>query len=401
MTYEKDYYAILQVSRNTTQDDIENAYKRLSATYDPARSSKKRAADRRAEVEAAYAVLSDRQRRRRYDRAGARSARPAGFFSSPVVLVGSGIAFVAAVSALVIVLVLGGSSGSTAVTPSPSASGTPAPSPTRTAPATPPAVAGATTTLPDGLQYIVITPGSGDPVQAGEIVRLDYSGWLQDAGTLFDTSYSTGQPFIFTVGAGSVIKGWDEGVIGMLPGEKRRLIVPASLGYGDAGSPPKIPAGATLIFDIELYGATTPTPFGQTVAPTPPPSPPEVSGTPTTLPDGLQYIIVQEGSGDPLPAEAFTTVNYSGWVKDSGVLFDSSYNPGRQPLEFALGFQKVIKGWDEGLVGMRPGEKRRLIIPPSLGYGANVRGLIPANSTLIFDVDLISWTPITSPTPSP
>jgi len=106
-------------------------------------------------------------------------------------------------------------------------------------------------TTDSGLQYEVLTEGKGDAVVDGDLTSVHYTGWLDD-GTKFDSSVDRGEPFQFQVGAGQVIQGWDEGVNGMLPGEKRKLIIPAELGYGDAGAGGVIPGGATLTFDVEL-----------------------------------------------------------------------------------------------------------------------------------------------------
>jgi len=85
----------------------------------------------------------------------------------------------------------------------------------------------------------------------GDRLQIHYTGSLED-GTVFDSSIPRGDPFSFTLGSGQVIKGWDQGLIGMCEGEKRKLVIPSDLGYGDRGSPPKIPGGATLIFEAEL-----------------------------------------------------------------------------------------------------------------------------------------------------
>ncbi|KAH7283247.1 hypothetical protein KP509_35G067700 [Ceratopteris richardii] len=85
----------------------------------------------------------------------------------------------------------------------------------------------------------------------GDTIKVHYRGTLVD-GTEFDSSYSRGDPIEFKLGAGHVIKGWDQGLLGMCVGEKRKLKIPSKLGYGAQGSPPKIPGGATLIFDTEL-----------------------------------------------------------------------------------------------------------------------------------------------------
>uniref|UniRef100_A0A0F7CZ38 peptidylprolyl isomerase n=1 Tax=Apostasia odorata TaxID=280455 RepID=A0A0F7CZ38_9ASPA len=85
----------------------------------------------------------------------------------------------------------------------------------------------------------------------GDKVKVHYHGKLTD-GSIFDSSYERGDPIEFELGSGQVIKGWDQGLLGMCVGEKRKLKIPAKLGYGAQGSPPKIPGGATLIFDTEL-----------------------------------------------------------------------------------------------------------------------------------------------------
>ncbi len=95
------------------------------------------------------------------------------------------------------------------------------------------------------------------------------------------------------------------------------------------------------------------------------------------------------GTGATAASGNTVTVNYVGRLQD-GTQFDSSYDTGRGPFTFRLGAGQVIAGWDQGLVGMRVGGKRRLTIPPSLGYGNQAVGSIPANSTLKFDVELIS-----------
>ncbi|CAL8256906.1 unnamed protein product [Merluccius merluccius] len=85
----------------------------------------------------------------------------------------------------------------------------------------------------------------------GDVLNMHYTGRLED-GTEFDSSIPRDRPFTFTLGTGQVIKGWDQGLLGMCEGEKRKLVIPAELGYGDRGAPPKIPGGATLIFEVEL-----------------------------------------------------------------------------------------------------------------------------------------------------
>lgn len=108
-----------------------------------------------------------------------------------------------------------------------------------------------TITTPSGLKYQVWKAGSGATATAGRTVGVHYTGKLTN-GKKFDSSLDRGEPIVFPLGAGRVIKGWDEGIAGMKVGEKRKLIIPPQLGYGDRGAPPDIPGGATLIFDVEL-----------------------------------------------------------------------------------------------------------------------------------------------------
>lgn len=108
-------------------------------------------------------------------------------------------------------------------------------------------------TTADGLKYQILKKGHGATAKAGQMVTVHYTGWLVD-GTKFDSSVDRGQPFQFSLGAHQVIQGWDEGVAGMKIGEKRKLTIPSSLGYGAQGAGGVIPPNATLIFDVELLG---------------------------------------------------------------------------------------------------------------------------------------------------
>jgi FKBP-type peptidyl-prolyl cis-trans isomerase len=96
-----------------------------------------------------------------------------------------------------------------------------------------------------------VAVGSGAEALAGSTVKVHYTGTLKN-GTKFDSSRDRNEPFEFTLGKGMVIQGWDKGVVGMKVGGKRKLTIPSELGYGDKGSPPKIPPKATLLFDVEL-----------------------------------------------------------------------------------------------------------------------------------------------------
>jgi len=106
-------------------------------------------------------------------------------------------------------------------------------------------------TTPSGLQYEDISSGNGETAESGHTVTVHYTGWLID-GTKFDSSRDLDDPFQFTLGAGEVIRGWDEGVQGMQVGGVRKLIIPAALGYGARGADGAIPPNAVLVFEVEL-----------------------------------------------------------------------------------------------------------------------------------------------------
>ena len=110
---------------------------------------------------------------------------------------------------------------------------------------------GAEVTTPSGLKYVDVVEGSGPSPRQGQTAVVHYTGTLTN-GTKFDSSVDKGQPYSFVLGAGRVIKGWDEGVATMKVGGKRKLIIPPDLGYGPLGSPPMIPGNSTLLFDVEL-----------------------------------------------------------------------------------------------------------------------------------------------------
>jgi len=177
-----------------------------------------------------------------------------------------------------------------------------------------------------------------------------------------------------------------------------------------------------LLLVLGLLGAcgyAPPAPKGQAVVTAGSPSP--VAGaddfnagagkTPVTLPDGLQYIDLVIGAGQMPQKCSNLTMHYTGWLS-TGSKFDSSRDR-NQPFTFEIGAGQVIKGWDEGIQSMRTGGKRKLTLPPALGYGSSAQGsTIPANSTLVFVVELISVQPgpspaadgscpVPSPSPSP
>lgn len=213
--------------------------------------------------------------------------------------------------------------------------------------------------------------GTGAEAGPGDYVKVDYTGWIYAAGVRtrqFDSSAERGEPVVFSIGSGMVIKGWEQGVTGMRVGGRRELIVPPEMGYGDRDAS-GIPVGSTLCFEVTLVDVPS-----------------------------VQTRTLVEGTGEPAKIGDVVEVHYTGWLQDAagqrGEQFDSSRErPG--PFHVKLGTGKVIPGWELGLRGMKVGERRELIIPPDLGYGTRgirrgVKQMIPAGSTLIFEIDLMT-----------
>ncbi len=232
-----------------------------------------------------------------------------------------------------------------------------------------------TTSPVTGLKIEDLVIGTGKEAKAGDTITVEYTGWVEANynSKPFDSPHLHDKPFQFILGTGDVIAGWDQGLVGMKVDGKRKLTIPADLGYGaEGGMNGRIPPNSTLIFEVELLGVQGP------VAATLPPS----SVTELKIED----LVV--GAGAAAKAGDTIRVHYTGWL-ENGTKFDSSLDSG-QPIEFVLGQGRVIPGWEQGLAGMQVGGKRRLTIPPALGYGIHGAGeTIPPNATLIFEVELL------------
>jgi peptidylprolyl isomerase len=237
----------------------------------------------------------------------------------------------------------------------------------------------------------VKTEGTGAAAVDGDVVQILYTGWLTD-GTKFDSSYNSDPPRAFPVvmGQGGAIPGFMEATTGMKEGEKRVVVIPPEQAYGEQGTPGgPIPPNAHLIFEVEAQKISRPGPD----------DPREVEFSAdlgidldamTQTESGLYWTTTAAGAGKPTVAGDEMAVHYTGMLAD-GTVFDSSVDRG--PLPMVLEETSLIAGWTEGVTGMVLGEKRRLVIPPALGYGPGGNGPIPPNATLIFDVELAEHTP--------
>ena len=182
------------------------------------------------------------------------------------------------------------------------------------------------------------------------------------------------------LGTGRVIKGWEQGLLGIKKGGKRRLTIPAALGYQDRGKGP-IPPDTTLVFIVEAVDVRAPLPAPQ--------GDEAFAGEPVAkkTKQGVEISTLAEGSGSGAKAGDLVSLHYTGKL-DDGTVFDSSV-PRKAPFKFMLGKGQVIEGWDIGIEGMKVGELRKLVIPADKAYGDRASGKIPANSTLTFHVEMM------------
>ncbi len=212
-----------------------------------------------------------------------------------------------------------------------------------------------------------VKEGKGDVVtKEGDVVKMHYTGHLTNKdGKVFDSSHKRGVPFVLTLGQGGVIPGWEKGLLGMKEGEHRTLSIPHYLAYGDQQKGDVIKPKSRLFFEVEFVGFVKP---GKLISKT-----------------------TKEGSGEAIKAGEVGKFHYTGWLDgfNGKEKFDSSRDPGRQPFQVKLGAGQVIKGWDEGLVGMKPGEIRQLEIPYNLAYGERGQSKIPPYATLFFEVEYL------------
>ena len=227
-----------------------------------------------------------------------------------------------------------------------------------------------------GLKYYDFIIGEGASPKDGPVV-MGFALWRSD-GMSLGRSQDQGQPLIASVGSGELLPGWDEGVSTMKVGGKRQLMIPPELAFGEKGAGNTIPPNTTLIAEIELLEVI---PVPEAIPRT------EVAESDyETTESGLKYYDIEEGEGVlPEPSQA-VVIHYTGWLTD-GTMFESSIDTGK-PVSFLMDATLMIPGFIEGISTMKVGSKRQLMIPPELAYGNQEQEPIPANSTLIFEVEL-------------
>ena len=241
-------------------------------------------------------------------------------------------------------------------------------------------------TPPTELLIEDLVVGSGSPVGVGDFLIMDYVGVSYSTGLQFDASWDRGSPFPFELGAGRVIQGWDQGIVGMSVGGRRSLTIPPELAYGENGSGSgSIGPNETLVFVVDLI-ASVPANLEKPTE--------ELTSESTTE---LKTNDISEGSGAIVQPGNVVYIHYVGVAASTGEQFDSSWDRGRSEfIGYISGTGNVIQGLDEGLLGMQVGGRRTVVIPPDLAYGENGAGdgLIAPNETLIFTVDLLGTHPL-------
>jgi FKBP-type peptidyl-prolyl cis-trans isomerase len=234
-------------------------------------------------------------------------------------------------------------------------------------------------TTDSGLRYAILEKGDGDvQPQSGEVVSVHYTGWLED-GTTFDSSVERGQPFSFQLGQQRVIPGWEEGIALLKVGDKARLIIPSELGYGEAGGGP-IPPNATLVFDVELLD----------IAEGPPEAPVAVNADDYVVEDnGLQYHDMVVGDGRTVESGLVAVMDVTMWLAD-GTLIGSTIGTG-QPVSATLDGTQLFPGWEDGLMGMKVGGSRQVVVPPELTLRETdvAAGATPPPDNVIIEIDLL------------
>ncbi|MHC0428577.1 FKBP-type peptidyl-prolyl cis-trans isomerase [Streptomyces sp. O3] len=250
------------------------------------------------------------------------------------------------------------------------------------------------------LQVETVIAGDGGEVAKGDYLQADYLGQIWDTAKVFDDSYDRGAPAVFQIGVGRVVEGWDQGLVGKKIGSRVELAIPPELGYGEQGQPQAgIKGTDTLVFVVDIVDSFNgkSSVKGTEVAQDDIDLPkvgantdgkaPSIDVPEKDAPKKLVANYVLEGDGEELEATDGVLVQYKGVLWDGGKQFDASYQ--RDQLA-QFGLNQVIKGWSQGLTGKKVGSRVLIVVPPDLGYGDEKKEGIPANSTLVFSVDILA-----------
>ncbi|GAA2749190.1 FKBP-type peptidyl-prolyl cis-trans isomerase [Kitasatospora cinereorecta] len=264
----------------------------------------------------------------------------------------------------------------------------------------------ATITIPAGNpsgQFVVntVSEGDGATVAKGDWVTVNYTAKDWTTGKDLSSSYdSGGKPQLYQAGSGQLVPAFDQSVLGKKVGSRLLVVAPPAAGFGSQGSSALgVGKDDTVVFVLDIMESV---PQDSTISGAmtqAPATAPQVKdngkAAPTiTIPAGqapptdLQTYVLVKGDGKEVKAGQTLVVQYTGVTWADGKQFDSSWNHGgAQALQVGTG--SLIKGWDQALVGQTVGSRLLLVVPPSLGYGDKASGSIPANSTLVFVIDIL------------
>lgn len=235
--------------------------------------------------------------------------------------------------------------------------------------------------LPTELERTVLVAGSGEAAEVGDTVIVDYVGVRSEDGVEFDNSYDR-DPFPVTLGNGSVIQGWEDGLLGAQTGELVQLDIPAELAYGEEARSEVIRENEALTFVIEVravIGAAEPTDV------------PTEPGVPLSAGEGVastEYVDLVVGDGPPLERGDTALIRYVNFRGDNGVAIETNWSSDPLQVPFQEG---LLPGLLEGMEGMNVGGRRAVTIPPEDGFGpeGNPQGGLPADTDMIFVIELI------------
>ncbi len=237
-----------------------------------------------------------------------------------------------------------------------------------------------------GLKYSVIKKGDGAKPEEGDIITFHFVGMLED-NTEIENTRRQNRPVSVRFGTNQFIEGLNEGLAMMQGGDIYRFVIPPELAYGEK-QVGKVEPGSTLIYEVELLdvkpGIKVIEPKKETVKK-------------TKTPSGLEYSIFEKGKGARIFEDMVVKFNYVGFFGDN-VVFDSSVERGK-PLEAKLGDRTLIKGLEEGLTYLHVGDHARFWIPSELAYGNRGRGIIPPDTDLVFDIEVLEAKEVPKPTP--
>jgi peptidylprolyl isomerase len=234
---------------------------------------------------------------------------------------------------------------------------------------------------PTKLVITDITDGEGVGAVAGDLLAVHYVGVLSSDGTRFDGNFGS-SPFSFTLGKGQVIKGWDEGLLGMKAGGMRQLDIPADLAYGDSGSGDVIKPGAALSFVVEMMGI---------IPATDPADEPQLTIAGAAASSTLQSKELIEGKGDAVAAGDTVALHIVAYRGDTGEKITSTWPEGA-PVSLTLEEGGSLPGIVKGVPGMKVGGRRQMTIPFADAFGpeGNTEMKLPANTDLVLVVDVIA-----------